>query len=146
MWRPARPSYNGAMASTPTSPQFAAAGAFLDVMAAHEFSRLAVLLDPEVRLSALLPRGHEVWEGAPAVCAQFDTWFGATTDYELVDVAVGRVGSSMELRWRVRVVAERFGERPMVVEQHVYAVTDPNGRILSMRLLCSGFHPEHVDA
>jgi hypothetical protein len=134
------------MTTAPTEPQFEAAGAFLDAIAAQEFSRLAALLDPDVRLSALLPRGHGVWEGAPAVCAQFDTWFGQATEYELVDASIGRVGASLELRWRLRLTAARLGEQPMVVEQHVYAITDPEGHIVSMRLLCSGFQPEHLDA
>jgi hypothetical protein len=131
--------------SQAASPQFATAGCLLEVMAAHDFSQLTAVLDPDAALSALLPRGYDEWHGAPAICAQFETWFGNTTDYEVVDAAVGQVGSLLELRWRLRVRADRLGDDAKLVEQHVYATTGPTGRIESMRLLCSGFREEHVD-
>jgi hypothetical protein len=139
------PSYNGVMTTTPASPQFAVAGSFLEAMAGHDFPRLALALDPDATLSALLPRGYDEWHGAPAICAQFATWFGNTSQYEVADAAVGQVGPLLELRWRLRLRADRFGDVPKVVEQHVYASTGPTGRIESMRLLCSGFCNEHTE-
>jgi hypothetical protein len=138
------------MTSTSTtsssSPQFAVAGSFLEAMAAHDFPRLAMALDPDATLSALLPRGYDEWHGADAICAQFATWFGDAREYEVADAAVGQVGGLLELRWRLRICCERFGGEPKVVEQHVYAVTGPTGRIQSLRLLCSGFCNEHAEA
>jgi hypothetical protein len=146
MWQPEQPSYKGCMTSIQTaSPRFGVAGTFLEAMASHDFSQLAASLDPDATLTALLPRGYDEWHGAPDICAQFETWFGETERYEVVDAAVGQVGALLELRWRLRLCAGRLGVEPRIVEQHVYAVTGPTGLIESMRLLCSGFWPEHAD-
>jgi SnoaL-like domain len=128
------------------APQFAAAGTFLEAMAAQDFDRLTTVLDPDATLSALLPGGFDEWHGSEAISAQFATWFGDTREYEVEDAAIGQVGSLLELRWRLRVRADRRADEVMVVEQHVYAETGPTGRIRTMRLLCSGFRPEHADA
>jgi hypothetical protein len=57
---------------------------------------------------------------------------------------VGQVGSRLQLRWQLRVRAERLGGR-RIVEQYAYADTRSTGRIHNMALLCSGFCVEHVD-
>lgn len=140
-------SSTGDMASTHTaSPQFEAAASFLDAVVAQDFGKIPTALEPDAILSALLPRGWDQWQGAGAISAQFGTWFGDTREYEVADAALGHFGSLLEMYWRLRVRADRHGDEPMVVEQHVYATTAPSGRIRTMRLLCSGFHPERGDA
>jgi hypothetical protein len=75
----------------------------------------------------------------------FERWFGDVEKCEVADAAVGQVGPLLQLRWRIRLQGPRLGNKPMVVEQHAYATTGPNGRIQQMSLLCSGFWDEHVD-
>jgi hypothetical protein len=118
----------------PTPPQFAVAGSFLEALAAHDFERLAGVLDADASMAALLPRGFDEWHGAAGV-----------DEFEVVDASVGQVGSRLQLRWRVKVRGGRRGDEPMIVEQHAYADTAPTGRIRAMSLLCSGFCREHLD-
>jgi ketosteroid isomerase-like protein len=148
MWSTDPPSYNGGMDTTTTSPapHFAVAGEFLEALAAHDFERLAVALEPDASLTALVPKGLREREGAAEICDQFETWFGDVEEFEVADAFVGQVGSLLQLRWRLRLQGARLGEEPMVVEQQAYAATGPNGRIQRLRLLCSGFCREHPDA
>lgn len=134
------------MTTLPTpaaSPPFATAGVLLDALAAYDFDRIAEALEPGATLSALLPRGHREWAGAEEIRGAFEMWFGDLDTFAVVDASVGHVGSLLELRWRLHVEGARFGDESMVVEQHVYATTGTDGRINHMRLLCSGFWPQH---
>jgi len=122
-------------ATTPT-----VAGAFLEGLAAQDFTGIAATLDDDAHLTALVPSGFKQWHGPEQIGATLRGWFGDVDDFELVDAAVGEVGRRLHLRWRVRVQAPaRFGAGWFVVEQQVYADTGPDGRISEMFLLCSGF-------
>jgi len=139
------PSYNDTMTEVQpaANAQFGVAGVLLDAFAAHDFDGLAAALDPAAMMSALLPRGLVEWEGADEICGAFGTWFGDVEDFEVVDVAVGQVGALLQLRWRVRVRGGRFGDEATIAEQCAYASCGPSARITRVRLLCSGFWPEH---
>jgi len=130
---------------SPSGPEFAVAGSFLEALAANDFERLAAVLDDDASLCALLPRGFCEWHGAAEIRTAFEGWFGDVEEFEVADASIGQVGSRLQLRWRVRVRGPRFGAEAMVCEQHVYADTAPNGRIRSMSLLCSGFCQERLD-
>jgi hypothetical protein len=121
---------------------FTVAGAFLDGLAAQDFSRIAATLDDAAHLSALLPRGLAEWDGPDQISAAFRQWFGEVDRFELVDAVIGGVGPRLHLRWRVRVQAEARGEGWLVIEQQVYADAGPDGRLTRLSLLCSGFHGE----
>jgi hypothetical protein len=121
---------------------FTVAGAFLDGLAAQDFSRIAATLDDAAHLSALLPRGLAEWDGPDQISAVFRQWFGEVDRFELVDAVIGGVGPRLHLRWRVRVQAEARGEGWLVIEQQVYADAGPDGRLVRLSLLCSGFHQE----
>jgi hypothetical protein len=130
---------------SPSAPQFAVAGSFLEALAAYDFDRFTDLVDDDASLSALLPRGFCEWHGAAEIRAAFERWFGDVEDFEVADASVGQVGPRLQLRWRVRLRATRLGDEAMVVEQHVYADTGATGRIRSMSLLCSGYCKERLD-
>jgi hypothetical protein len=121
---------------------FTVAGAFLDGLAAQDFSRIAATLDDAAHLSALLPRGLAEWDGPDHISAAFRQWFGEVERFELVDAVIGEVGPRLHLRWRVRVQAAARGEGWLVIEQQVYADAGPDGRLTRLSLLCSGFHRE----
>ena len=126
-------------------PRFSVAGAFLEGLATRDFERLGSALCDEVHLRALLPPGLFEWDGPDDVKAAFVRWFGDAQQFELVDAVVGEVGSRLHLRWRVRLQAERLGERWFVVEQQAYADTDASDRIQHLSLLCSGYCPERTN-
>jgi ketosteroid isomerase-like protein len=130
----------------PSPAHFAVAGLFLDALAAQDFDGLAAALDHDATLCALLPRGYDEWHGATAIAAAFRQWFGDTEAFEVADASVGQVGALLQLRWRLRVKAERRGDGTMVVEQNAFAETGCSGHIQRMSLLCSGFWAEHTES
>jgi hypothetical protein len=127
------------------APQFALAGAFLEGLAAQDFTRLGGALAADARLRALLPPGPREWTGAEVIAGQFAHWFGDTASFELTDGTVGEVGGRLHLHWRLRLRAERLGAGWFVVEQQAYADTDEAGRIGRLDLLCTGYRPAGGD-
>jgi hypothetical protein len=132
--------------TSPEEPQFAAAGLFLEKLATGDFDQLAVALEPDATLRALLPRRYREWEGCQGVCDAFTGWFGGMTEYAVLDASVGLVGTRLHLSWRLHVRGERLGPHDFVVEQQGYADPGPTGRVQSLSLVCSGFCREHPDA
>ncbi len=122
-------------------PRFAAAGTFLEGLAAQDFDRLATTLAPDVHLRALVPPGLREWTGAADVAGQFGHWFGDTEQFDLVDGSIGEVADRLHLRWRLRLRAERLGDGWFAVEQQAYIDTDPEGHIARIDLLCTGYRP-----
>ncbi len=131
---------------SPPTPCFETAGQLLEALGAADFEHLASAFEVDASLSALLPGGFRGWEGSTAISAAFERWFGNVEEFELADSSIGQVGERLQMHWRLRLRGPRFGDDPMVVEQHVYATTGPNDRLQHMSLLCSGFWPEPADA
>jgi hypothetical protein len=128
--------------SSSAVPRFALAGAFLEGLAAQDFSRLGQALAARARLRALLPAGLMERTGPEVITGQFDGWFGDTVDFELAEATVGEVGGRLHLHWRLRLQAERLGGGWFVVEQQAYADTADGGRIARLDLLCTGYRRE----
>ena len=123
-------------------PESAAAGSFLEGLAAQDFAQLGGTLAADACLRALLPSGLREWAGAGAIADRFARWFGNTEDFELIEATVGEVGGRLHLHWRLRLQAERLGAGWFIVEQQAYADTDHSGRIARLDLLCTGYLPE----
>ena len=140
-----RAPYNGDM-QTRTSPDPTAAIACSASFADHDFGQVIGTLEPDATMTALLPSGFREWAGAPTIGAAFENWFGNTPSYEVIDTTLGPIGELLSLRWRLRLLAERFGDAPMVVEQRAYAAIGPSGRIARISLLCSGFQRQQTSA
>ncbi|HEX4016847.1 MAG TPA: hypothetical protein VHX15_08925 [Frankiaceae bacterium] len=148
---PVLASYNWDVPTTatptpPAEPGLAAAGLFLEQLATADFASLAVALEPDAHLRALLPRRFREWQGREAVCDGFTTMLGGMDAYTVLDATVGLVGSRLQLAWRMRVSGGRLGPADFVVEQQAYADAGPTGRIQSISLVCSGFCQEHFPA
>jgi hypothetical protein len=124
------------MTVDPSAGPAAVAASFLDALGTRDFARLRSCLSHDARMRALLPSGPREWQGAPAVADRFRTWFGDAAELRLLDSAVGRIGSLLHLRWRLRLWTEP--DAALVVEQHAYV--DAADRIHRLDLLCSGFH------
>lgn len=125
--------------------QFAVAGTFLDALATQDFDRLGSTLSPDAALRALLPSKQRDRTGAESIAAQFATWFGDTSQFDLVEATAGEVGGRIHLSWRIRLKAERLGPGWRVVEQQAYAECDEHGRIARIDLLCTGYRKENTD-
>jgi hypothetical protein len=126
-----------------SNPSFAVAGALVEAFVGRDFDGVASTLEPDATMSALLPRGSVDWQGSEAISGAFAMWFGDVDRFDVADAEVGHVGGVLQIRWRARVQGgPRFPE-PMICEQCLYATTSDNARINRIRLLCSGFQPEH---
>jgi len=130
------------MTTAPTDHAAATAAAFLQGLADQDFAQLGGALAVDARLRALLPKGLREWTGAEAVAGQFAHWFGDTEDFELVEATLGEVGGRLQLRWRLRLRAERLGAGWFTVEQQAYADAGEGGRIARLDLVCTGYRPE----
>jgi hypothetical protein len=133
------PSGHGA---TTAPPRPALAGAFLQGLADQDFDALVGTLAADARLRALVPKGLREWTGGEEIAGQFARWFGDTRDFELVEATLGEVGGRLQLRWRLRLRAERLGAGWFTVEQQAYADAGEDGRIDRLDLVCSGYRPE----
>jgi hypothetical protein len=133
------------MTTAPTDHAAATAAAFLQGLADQDFAQLGGALAADARLRALLPKGLREWTGAEAVAGQFARWFGDTEDFELVEAALGDVGGRLQLRWRLRLRAERLGAGWFTVEQQAYGDASEDGRLAGIDLVCTGYRPEADD-
>jgi hypothetical protein len=115
------------------------AGSFLEALAANHFDRLATVLDDHASLAALLPRGFRVCHGVAENLSGLEQWFRDVEEFEVADASVGQVGPRLQLR------GPRVGDKALIVEQHIYADSDPSYRSRSVSLLCSGFGKGHLD-
>ena len=127
--------------SLPTRPHaWPVAGLLLDALTRRDFDALQACLDEGVRFRALVPPGPFQLDGAADTAARFGAWFGGDDHFEVADAAVGQLGARMYARWRVRMWPSGRPDQARVAEQHVF--TTGNDRILTLDLLCSGFHAE----
>ena len=137
------------MTTTPTghgaataAPRPALAAAFLQGLADQDFARSAAR-SPLTPGSAPCCRGAcGNGPAAEAIAGQFARWFGDTEDFELVEATLGDVGGRLQLRWRLRLRAERLGAGWFTVEQQAYADAGEDGRIARLDLVCTGYRPE----
>ena len=137
---PSRPSTSSAPSEAPTACETIVAA-----LADGDFDHIASALADDASLTALLPRGLDRWDGASAICGAFAGWFGGLHELDVTDHRSEAVGALAQMQWRLHVRGERLGDGPRVVEQHVFARMDADGRIQSMSLLCSGFQTEPID-
>jgi hypothetical protein len=119
----------------------ATARALVDAICDRRTDDLTSVLAPDATLRALLPGGPREWAGADAVVGRFAHWFG-DAELEVVERDVRPIGPRVQVRWQVRVRAERLGPGWRVVEQVAYVDADAGGRIARVDLLCTGYLPE----
>jgi hypothetical protein len=129
------------MTTTSADHAAATAAAFLQGLADQDFAQLGGALAADAHLRALLPKGLREWNGGEEIAGQFARWFGDTEDFELVEATLGEVGGRLQLRWRLRLRAERLGAGWFTVEQQSYADAGEDGRIARLDLVCTGYRP-----
>ena len=96
-------------------------------------------MDPNVDFRGMTP--NRFWEarGPEAVVSEvLKEWFLDSDEVEeLVEVSSGEVADREHVAYRIR---GHNPDGPFVVEQQAY-LTVEDGRIVWMRVLCSGFRP-----
>lgn len=122
------------------TPATAALGAeFAAALAAKDFARAAALLHPQVDFAALTPR--RAWEAQDpdaVVAGVLRVWFDDACELEqLVGVEQQDFCDRQHVVYRLR---GRDPDGPFLMEQQAY-LTERDGRIGWMRVLCSGKRP-----
>ena len=113
--------------------------AFLELLAARDFERLAGSLARDAHARFLLPHGLEEYDGRDAIVARIRSWFGSASLFDLAASTEDQVGIRHRASWRFDVVWD--GGSRDVIEQLVYLNFGPQG-IERIDLLCSGFQKE----
>jgi hypothetical protein len=111
---------------------------FATALAAKDFAAVAELLDPAIDFRGLTPGRN--WEAAEpdAVIEILGQWFEDSDHIdELVAVESGELADRERVGYRFR---GHNGDGPFVVEQQAY-LSERDGRIAWMRVVCSGFRP-----
>jgi TusA-related sulfurtransferase len=112
----------------------------IDAIGAADAGALGALLDPDVRLRALLPSREVDLTGAGDVAREMAGWFSSRHELVVADARVDKVGDLWHAGYRFLV---RSGDdTPMdgIVEQQVYCSVGYNV-INALRLVCSGVRP-----
>jgi hypothetical protein len=122
------------------TPAAAPLGAeFAHALADKDFARAAALLHPDVDFGALTPRrSWEAREPEQVVAEVLRVWFDDDCELERLEhVEHGTFCDRQHVVYRLR---GRGPEGPFLMEQQAY-LTEREGRIGWMRVLCSGKRP-----
>jgi hypothetical protein len=112
---------------------------FAEALANREFDEIVALLHPEIDFQAMTPR--RTWEARDPRAVVNDVlqrWFDESDHIEeFLDLQTDTVGARQRVGYRFRGHNE---DGPFVVEQQAY-LSERDGRIGWMRVVCSGFQP-----
>ena len=112
---------------------------FAEALAGKDYARITGLLGQDVDFRALTP--NRTWQatGPDAVISEILTSWFEDSDHidELVEVEAGEMADRQKVSYRFR---GHNDDGPFLVEQEAYLATE-DGRIVWMRVLCSGFRP-----
>jgi hypothetical protein len=112
--------------------------AFAEALARKQFDDAIALLAPEVEFRALTPRRG--WEASvPAEVGEIlRQWFKDTVEIEeVVAIETDTVADRQRVAYRFQGQNE---DGPFTIEQQAY-YSEQGGRIVWMRVLCSGYRP-----
>jgi TusA-related sulfurtransferase len=113
--------------------------AFVTAIADRDFEGLRAAMSDDVRFRLLVPKGPQAQEGAAETVGRFVGWYAGADELRLESSSVGTVADRLVLAYRLRLL-DADGWR--LIEQHVVADVGPDGRLETIDLLCSGFHPD----
>ena len=106
-------------------------------IAEHDETALGACFASDAQFRALTPSGLRERSGAAETASLVSTWFGDSTELDLLDSHSEEIGDRVRISYRFAGVEE--GD-PYVVEQILYCTVSEN-RIVHADLLCSGFRP-----
>jgi hypothetical protein len=101
------------------------------------FVVLAACFMDDVQLPALIPGGLRERAGAAESASLIATWFGDSTELNLVEWSVDDVEDRLHVWYRFAGIEDG---QPYLVEQHLFCV-GTDDKIARADLLCSGFRP-----
>ena len=121
-------------------PEPTSAGAdFARALATRDYDRLLAVMDPDIDFGGITPRrSWEAREAGAVISAVLRKWFEDSDQIEALERLESDAFADRErvgYRFRVRNPDGRF-----LVEQQAY-LSSRDGRIVWMRVLCSGFRP-----
>ena len=115
---------------------------FAEALAAKDFSRAAEVLDPDVDFRALTP--NMTWQASgpdDVVTSVLREWFEESDELEeLISFEARPFADREHVAYSIR---GRNEKGPYVVEQQAYFTAEA-GRIVWMRVLCSGKRPANT--
>jgi hypothetical protein len=111
---------------------------FASALAAKDADALRSLLHPQVEFRALTPRrSWDADDPQSVLDIVFGHWFEASDNIEALEsVETDAVADREQVRYRLAV---KNPEGSFLVEQQGYLTTGEDGRIVWMRLVCSGY-------
>lgn len=117
------------------------AGEFLERLRDLDFDGLAELLDPEIRMRALVPDGPSEYRGPEEVRQRLQWWFGSGEQADIVRAESRPVDGRFELAYGFRILEALDGGKPgwHTIEQRAFCRA--RERIVEIDLVCTGFVP-----
>lgn len=97
--------------------------------------RLQDLAHPKVLGRLLLPAGLTTVNNSAELLAEYRSWFGSCTDFQLEASRVEHVGERLGVSYRLQLLDQGVPER---IEQHLF-FWFKDGRVQELHLVCSGF-------
>jgi TusA-related sulfurtransferase len=116
--------------------------AFLDALAARQFTAARSLLADPVRFRMLLPSGFKTEADADATIGHFIGWFADADHVEVEASSAEEVEGRAAVTYRFRL---HDADGWQVIEQHLMIDVDTDGCVEAIDLLCSGFRSIAVD-
>jgi len=111
---------------------------FLDALSARDYVALAACFAADATLRGIVPPGLREADGREAITARFRLWTEDIADYEIADSEAAPFADLLRIRWAVQGVDPELGLN--AYEQTAYAEV-ADGKIVRMRLACSGHRP-----
>lgn len=119
-----------------------AAAAFLNALAAREFTKAQSLLAADIQFRMLVPGRFMTDQGAHATIRRFSGWFAGADQFQMQASSAQEIEGRAVVTYRLRLHDTR-GWR--LLEQHLMLDVGTDGRVEAIDLLCSGFLPSTVD-
>jgi TusA-related sulfurtransferase len=117
-------------------PAREAAERLVGAIVARDYGRIFDVLARDARFRYLIPSGPGQVVGAADVAATFFEWFGDAVELEVQETLVERVSDRISARYRFLFRKDADWK---LAEQQAYLNVDPDGRIVAIDLVCSGF-------
>lgn len=116
--------------------------AFLDALAARDFTAARSLLADHVRFRMLLPSGPTTEADADATIGRFIGWFADADPFEVEASSAGEIEGRAAVTYRLTL---HDADGWQVIEQHLMLDVDADGLVEAIDLLCSGFRSIAMD-
>jgi hypothetical protein len=130
------------MATGTTATATAVARRLLDAIVTRDFDLISVILAPDARMRALLPRDIVQTDSAEAAVERFRDWFGTHDSCAVIATEQHTVEEREFVSYTLRVRPDWAPDVFHIVEQSGYCrVADD--RVTRLDLVCTGYFPDN---